>query len=318
MKLFNRISLVGLMLAIAPAATAQEADGLLSIRPWLFESWVALAIIVTSVAAAWFMNYSASKVRAIGTLLAASGCLAVAAWFLFYVLGTGFLENPKPNQTQLDNAKPALLWIQALVALGAGGALIFAAFKQSQSQDQLVLTRDNEPNRYGRVSRMLHWTIAILFISLIPMGIFTSMIPEGTPYRNSYYVVHKTVGVLVFVLILVRLMWNRMSTRPELDSSLKPWEKKLAHQVHITLYVMMIAVPVTGYVMTSYHGFPTYFFSLELNPLWGKSDAYIIWGTFHKYILPYLLYIILGAHVLGALKHRFVDKHEDAFKRMVG
>lgn len=304
-------------LAFAPAAAAQETKSVLSVNAWQFDSWVALAIVATSLLTAWLMNYGAPKVRAIGTLLAASGCLAIAAWFLFYVLGTGFLENPKPNQTPLDNAKPALLWLQALVALGAGIALVTVAIRQSKSRDRLDLGRENEPHSYGLVSRMLHWTIAALFIALIPMGIFASIIPEDTPYRNAYYVVHKTVGVLVFALILVRLVWNRISRRPDLAPSLKPWERKLAHGVHVALYVMMIAIPVTGYVMTSYHGYPTYFFTLELQPLWDKSDAYILWGTFHKYILPYLLYVILGAHILGALKHRFIDKHADAFKRMV-
>ena len=281
------------------------------------ESWIALAIIVTSVLTAWFMNYRTSKVRALGTLLAALGCFAVVVWFT-NISGTGILENPKPNQTPMDSAKPAILWMQAAVALLAGLMLLIAAYRQSKSDDALELPTANEPDRYGRVSRMIHWTTAILFIALIPMGIFASMIPEGSWFRNDYYVVHKTIGVLVFALLLFRLFWNRKSKRPALDAGLKPAEHKWAHRVHIMLYVMMIAIPVTGYMMTSFHGFPTYFFGLEIQPFWGKSDAYIIWGTFHKYILPYLLYIILGAHILGALKHHFIDKHYGALKRMVG
>lgn len=317
MNITSAVSIVSLALFGASVAHAQNE--VVAQQPIVgqYESWVAFGIILTSILTAWLMNYSAPKVRVMGTLLAAIGCFAIASWFLFFVVETGFLQNPKPNQTMLDSAKPTLLWIQALCALAAGLALVVAAFHQSKSSVTLELPRNNEPNRYGRTSRMLHWTIAILFVSLIPMGIFTSMIPEGTPYRNAYYVVHKTIGVLVFALILVRLVWNKISTRPDLDPSLKPLERKLAHRVHVTLYVMMVAVPVTGYVMTSYHGFPTYFFTLQLDPLWAKSDAYIIWGTFHKYILPYLLYLVLGAHVLGALKHRFIDKHKDAFSRMV-
>jgi len=317
MKITPTLCLAGLALFSASAAHAQSDIEHQRQIVGQFESWVALGIITASILTAWLMNYSAPKVRVIGTLLAASGCFAIAAWFLFFVVGTGFLENPKPNQTMLDSAKPALLWMQALGALGAGIALLAVAFHQSKSNETLDLQATNEPTRYGRTARMLHWTIAILFIALIPMGIFTSMIPEETPYRNAYYVVHKTIGVLVFALILVRFVWNKISTRPALDPTLKSWERKLAHRVHIALYVMMLAVPITGYVMTSFHGFPTYFFALQLEPLWGKSDAYIIWGTFHKYILPYLLYLVLGAHILGALKHRFIDRHGDAFKRMV-
>ena len=203
------------------------------------------------------------------------------------------MENPKPNQTPMDSAKPALMWIQASFALIAALMLSWTAVKQLASTTELDLPLANEPDRYGRVSRILHWTTAILFISLFPIGMFASMIPEDTWFRNQYYVVHKTIGVLVFALLLVRLVWNRRSKRPELDPSLKPTERKWAHRVHILLYLMLIA------------------------PLWGESDAYIIWGTFHKYLLPYLLYIVLGAHILGALKHHFIDRHSGALKRMV-
>jgi hypothetical protein len=141
-----------------------------------------------------------------GTVLAALGCLAVVAWFFLYIMGTGFLENPKPQDTPLDQAKPTLLWLQSMLALVAGLWLLKVAYSQHKNkpQDELVLSNHNELQCYGRVSRVLHWTIAILFIAMIPMGIFATIIPEGTPYRIEYYVVHKTIGVLIFALVLVR------------------------------------------------------------------------------------------------------------------
>ena len=280
-------------------------------------SWVAFAIIFTSILTAWALNYSAPKVRVFGTLLAALGCFAVAAWFFFFVVGSGLLENPKPNQTPLDSAKPSLLWAQAIIALSSGLFLLFIARGQSKSNHTLVLASTNEAGRYGRVSRMLHWIIAILFLALIPMGIFASMIPEGTEYRVAYYVVHKTIGVTVFLLVIARLIWNKVSQRPPLDKSLTLTEQKLAHRAHNTLYFMMLFIPITGFMMTSYHGYGTFFFFWELAPLWEQSNVYKIWGGFHKYLLPYLVYIVLGAHILGALKHQFIDKHNSAFKRMV-
>ena len=325
MRYLTCFSIILLSLGIASAALADGAINLSagghepSVRlAGNVDSWIALAIVVTSVITAWSMNYSAPRVRVIGTVLAASGCFAVAAWFFFFVIGTGFLEYPKPNQTPLDSAKPSLLWIQSSIALLSGMLLLVAAKRQSKSTKTLVLVAENENDRYGLVSRLLHWTIAILFIALIPMGIFASIIPEGTEYRNAYYVVHKSIGVIVFALLLLRLIWNRKSPRPSLDASLTQRERKLAHGVHISLYVMMFAVPVTGFVMTSFHGYPTFFFAWELSPLWAPSDtATIIWGTLHKYLLPYVLYIILGTHILGALKHRFIDKHDAALIRMV-
>ncbi len=278
---------------------------------------MAMGIVFLSILTSWALNYSAPKIRIFGTILAAIGCFIVAAWFLLFVVNSGLLENPKPNQTPLDSAKPTLLWIQSITALITGLFLLFVAKKQSSNSYQLELGYQKEEDRYGRVSRMLHWTIAIMFISLIPMGIFSSMIPEGTDFRNAYYVVHKTVGVTVFLLVLVRLIWNKQSKRPALNNSLSPAEKKLAHWTHNTLYLLMLAIPITGFMMTSYHGYGTYFFFWELPPLWEQSNVYQIWGGFHKYLLPYLVYIVLGAHILGAFKHHFIDKHATALKRMV-
>ena len=280
-------------------------------------AWVSMGIVFLSVLTSWALNYSASRVRVFGTILAAVGCLLLAAWFFLFIINSGILENPKPNQTPLDSAKPSLLWIQSITALLTGLFLLYVAGQQRKNTSVLALTAKNESNRYGKVSRMLHWTIAILFISLIPMGIFASMIPEDTEYRNAYYVVHKTIGVTVFLLVIVRLIWNRLSLRPSLDSALTSREEKLAHRAHNTLYFMMLAIPITGFMMTSYHGYETYFFFWEMQPLWEQSEIYQVWGGFHKYLLPYLLYIVLGAHILGALKHQFIDKHANAFKRMV-
>ena len=280
-------------------------------------AWVSMGIVFLSVLTSWALNYSASRVRVFGTILAALGCLLLAAWFFFFIINSGILENPKPNQTPLDSAKPSLLWIQSITALLTGLFLLYIASRQSKNTSVLALTAKNESNRYGKVSRMLHWTIAILFISLIPMGIFASMIPEDTEYRNAYYVVHKTIGVTVFLLVIVRLIWNRLSRRPSLDSALTSREEKLAHRAHNTLYFLMLVIPITGFMMTSYHGYETYFFFWEMQPLWEQSEIYQVWGGFHKYLLPYLLYIVLGAHILGALKHQFIDKHANAFKRMV-
>lgn len=305
-----------MLLIFAPIALSANNSSLVQQEYFHFGSWVALGIIITAVLMSWLLNHAAPNVRALGTLLAAIACFSLVIWF-GSILSTGILENPKPNQTPMDSAKPILLWMQISLAMVAGFVLLMASYRQSRSVEVLNLPAKNEPERYGMVSRMVHWITAILFLSLIPMGIFTTMIPEDAWFRNEYYVTHKTIGVTILGLLVFRLLWNRKSKRPVLDATLKPSERKWAHRAHIALYVLLIAMPVTGYVMTSFHGFPSYFFGWELPPLWGKSQAYIIWGTFHKYILQYLVYIILGAHIAGALKHHFVDKHRSAFKRMV-
>ncbi len=315
-KLF-RIDAV--VLTLFPMAAHAQVESPPRPEGWLphFESIIALAIVLTAVLIAWLLNHARPKKRALGTLLAALSCFGIVVWFIA-ALGTGVIDNPKKFQTPMDAAKPALLWMQTLAALFGGIVLLMVAKGQYKQCEVLDLPKTNEADRYGRVSRILHWTTAILFIFMIPTGIFPSMIPEDVWFRTEYNVVHKTIGLILFGLVIVRLMWNRRSKRPALDRKLKPLERKLAHRVHILLYVLMIAIPVTGYFMTSFHGYPTFFFIIKISPLVAENDAYIIWGLFHKYLLQYLVYLILGAHVLGALKHHFVDKHKTAIKRMVG
>jgi cytochrome b561 len=304
-----------LLLACIPGIAAASDDQLAAVSA--SGPWAALIILIVSAITAWALNHRTAKVRGLGALLAALGCFALVAWFCQLSVG-GVLEQPKPNQTPMDSLKPALLWMQVGVALLAGVLLLAVVYRLGRSRMVLNLPVKNEPTRYGRFSRFIHWLTAILFILMIPMGIFASMIPEDAPFRNDYYVLHKTLGVVVFALLIVRLLWNRYSTRPQLDETLKPGERKWARRVHVALYVLLIAVPVTGYVMTSLHGYGTFIFFWEVPTLLAESKAYIVWGLLHKYVLQYALYLILGAHVLGALKHFLLDKHDGAARRMLG
>lgn len=306
-----------LVAAIAPSGLAAEAGSPTPGGLWPhFESLIALFIVILAFAISHLLNHASPKVRATGTMLAAASCFGIVAWF-GWVLASGVLENPKPFQVPMDAAKPVLLWGQAGAAFIGGCALVMVAARQFKNGAVLELPGRNEAHRYGRISRMLHWTTALLFIFMIPTGIFSSVIPEDAWYRTEYNVVHKTIGLIIFGLVITRLVWNRLSKRPALDASLKPVERKLAHSAHLLLYGLLIAMPLTGYIMTSLHGYPTYFFTIKLEPFFPESQAYIVWGLFHKYLLQYLIYIVLGAHVLGALKHQLIDKHGQAFKRMV-
>ena len=312
------VFLAGTITASPALAASAAIDGAPTPEgyPANFDSLIALGIVLTALACAWLLNHQQARLRAAGSMLAAMACFGIAAWF-GAVLQLGVLENPKPNQAPMDSLKPGLLWTQATVALVAGLALSAIALRQLTSVETLKLGLHNETERYGKVSRVLHWTTAILCIFMIPTGIFSSMIPEGVWYRTEYNVIHKTIGIVILLLVLIRIVWNRLSPRPALDASLQPRERKMAHIAHNTLYGLLFALPLTGYVMTSMHGYPSYLFTLKIPALVGESDAYIYWGLFHKYLLQYLVYIVLGAHILGALKHQFIDKHDSAFKRMV-
>ncbi|WP_052262295.1 cytochrome b [Pseudoalteromonas luteoviolacea] len=283
------------------------------------ESIISLTIILSSLFTAWFINHRLPKIRVFGTLLASTGCLAMACWFFLFIINTGFLSNPKPYDTPLDAFKPTLLWLQCTFALIAGIGLLCIAFKQSRSCTPLPLNNTNDDVKYGLVARVLHWTTAFLFILMIPLGIFSTMIPEGTPYRIEYYVVHKTIGVLIFILVIIRLAWKLYSHQPKPAPGLSTFERFLSTAVHAVLYFLLLAIPISGFIMTSYFGAPTYLFGWELQPLWQSSErGVVIWGVIHKYLLPYLIYLVLGAHILGALKHFLFDKHTKVLNKILG
>lgn len=300
------------------AADAAAATGTNHERmPGHIDSWISLAILFGSLAAAAALNGERPAVRVAGTLLAALGCLAVPAWFV-WVLGTGVLANPRPFDIPTDAAKPALMWLQAATGLIAGLFLLLVARWQARRTDRLALPLKNTTGRYGRASRILHWTSAILFLLLIPMGIFTTMIPADAAFRQGYYVAHKTIGLTVLGLVFIRLIWNAVSLRPALEPSLKRWERQLAHGVHIALYGLLIAFPLTGFVMSTYNGKLSHWFIWDLPMFWSPDEAAIIpWALMHKLVLPYLFFILIGAHIAGALKHQFLDGHKNTFRRMV-
>ncbi|MEQ8745348.1 cytochrome b [Pyruvatibacter sp.] len=279
-------------------------------------SWVALGIIVSSVLVAGALNAARPTVRSIGVVLAALGCLAVTSWFV-WAYGTGFVSDPRPHVVPTDGAKPTLLWLQAAAGLAAGIILLLVASAQMKRTDKLALPDTNTPDTYGRVSRYLHWAIAVMFLSLVPMGIFMSMVPDDTSFRPGYYVAHKTIGLIILALALARLGWHFYAPRPHLDASLKPWERRSAHSAHVLLYVLMIGFPVTGFVMSTYAGKLSHFFIWDTPLFWAPSEeAIVIWGLLHKIVLPYVFFLVIGAHVLGALKHQFIDGHKGAFRRM--
>jgi cytochrome b561 len=281
-------------------------------------SWSALLITISSLFIAYTLNHLAPKIRTIGTVLAAFGCFAVVGWFVFFVLNSEVLTNPKKAIFPTDIYKPLFLWLQVIVALLAGLFLLRVACWQNRRDDALELPLVNTQERFGLVSRYLHWVTAVLFIALFPIGIFASMIPEEATYRQGYYVVHKTIGSLTLMLVVARIIWHLSTATPKLESGLKRWEYRTAKVGHFMLYFLMFALPISGFIMSTSAAKLSQFFIWDYPLLWEKNiELAKLFGLLHKLVLPYLFYVVIGAHILGALKHHFIDKHYKSIHRMV-
>ena len=310
------------MLVIAFPVLAQEAPKLSEDLDYHrldghIDSWISLAIVVVSVLVAFALNHAAPAIRTGGTVLAACGCLSVTLWF-GWAFSTGIVSNPKPPVIPPNELNPTLLWVVAVISLVAGLFLLRVAVWQSRRTDRLRLPAKNNEAKFGLVSRYLHWITAILFLSLIPMGLFTSIIPEDVVWRQGYYVAHKTIGFLVLLLVIARMGWHLRTSTTSLDASLKNWERWSAKSAHYLLYFLMLALPISGYIMSTFANKLSHFFVWDTPMLFGPDMELVrIWGLIHKVILPYLCFLVIGAHVIGALKHQFVDKHQESFRRMV-
>ena len=280
-------------------------------------SWVSLLIVLSSLIITFTLNHVAPKIRTMGTLLAARGGFAVVGWFI-YVLNFDALCNAKEPLFAVDGLKPLFLWAQAVTSLLAGLFLLRVAIWQSQRVDTLTLPTENTAEKFGLISRSLHWVTAILFISLFPIGIFASTIPEGVSYRQGYYVAHKTIGSIVLFLFIVRIIWHIKTPTPSLESGLKGWERATAKTGHFLLYFLILALPISGFIMSTSAGKLSQFFIWDYPLLWDKNiELAKLFGLIHKIVLPYLCYVVIGAHILGVLKHHFVDKHYKSIHRMI-
>ena len=173
--------------------------------------------------------------------------------------------------------------------------------------------------KYSLNSRILHWLMALIIISLLAVGIYmTNFLSKESEYRMDFYNLHKSFGVLVIFLFTLRIV-NRIANKPPtLPESMSKFEKFSAHFAHILLYILMIFVPIAGYLMSNSYGYPVKLFGLEMPFLVQKNfDLAGLYGKLHMYA-AYLLIGTIVVHVAGALKHRFFDKPEhDVLKRML-
>lgn len=173
--------------------------------------------------------------------------------------------------------------------------------------------------KYPLSMRVIHWVMALIILSLLALGFYmTTFLDKDSSNRMMIYNLHKSFGALVIFLVVARIFFRLSSAVPALPNSIPKIIQKLAHSAHYALYFLMIFMPLSGYLMSNFFGYPVYLFGLPLpmivekNPELGKFFANI-----HEY-LAYAFLVVLSLHVAGVIKHRFFDKPEnDVLKRMI-
>ncbi len=170
--------------------------------------------------------------------------------------------------------------------------------------------------RYTGVAIFLHWLIAIGIFCMIPVGVYMHDLPLS-PEKLQLYSLHKSVGVVLLLLILVRLAWRVTHRPPELPATMSAKEQRIAHGMSHTLYLLMILSPLTGGLMSAFFGKPVVLFGvLPLpNPVEANEELGKLFAILHE-VSNYALCTLVVLHILASLKHHFKER-DDVMARML-
>ncbi len=184
-------------------------------------------------------------------------------------------------------------------------------------------------NHYTKTAIVLHWLIGIAILAMFGLGWYMSELPKEAPKamafdlfdlgiynwqlteevspRTFYFNLHKSIGVTLLGLIVLRIFWRITHRPPALLDSLSVAEKKLATAGHHALYLLMLLVPISGVLMALYSKYGLKWFCTDL---FAGLDNPAMRDTFkeaHEFLGVVMLLVII-VHVLGAIKHKLIDK----------
>lgn len=174
----------------------------------------------------------------------------------------------------------------------------------------------NAAPRYTSTAIALHWTVALLIFAGFPLGVYMHDLPLS-PHKLRLYSYHKWIGVTVFLLAALRISWRIAHPPPALPAAMPRWEKLAASGLHQLLYVLIFAIPLSGWLMSSAKGVQTVWFGVLPLPDLVARDKGL--GDQLKALHENLNFILLGAvlaHIGAALKHHFLDR-DDILARML-
>jgi cytochrome b561 len=184
-------------------------------------------------------------------------------------------------------------------------------------------------NRYTNTAVVLHWLIAIAIFGMFALGWYMSELPKEAPKqmaydlfdlgiytwqlseeaspRTFYFNLHKSIGITLLVLIAFRVFWRITHKPPALLNSYSAIERKLATGAHHLLYLLMVALPVSGIIMAISSKYGVKWFGLEFLPGLDNAGLRDVFKEAHE-IIGVIILLVIIVHILGALKHKFIDK----------
>jgi len=168
--------------------------------------------------------------------------------------------------------------------------------------------------RYSNVAILIHWTSALIIFAIAALGWYMMSV-ENEPGSGQYFALHKSLGLVLAMLVATRLVWRLLHRPAPLPTTVPKWEVNLARGVQWLMYVMMVLMPLSGFLGGSFSKYGVQFFGLSL-PHWFIPDPETAEKFFDIHsVLIWVLVALVTLHILGALKHLLLDK-DGTFQRM--
>lgn len=170
--------------------------------------------------------------------------------------------------------------------------------------------------RYTTIAIIFHWLLALMIIGAFSMGVYMTDL-AFSPAKLKYYSWHKWAGVTILGLATLRLLWRLTHPAPAYPDSMPAWQKTGANVLHGLLYVLMFAVPISGYFYTLASGYPVVYFGLVKLPVLIEKNEELkpVLQALHFWLNMTLAAAVL-MHVAAALKHQFIDR-DGVLRRML-
>jgi cytochrome b561 len=174
----------------------------------------------------------------------------------------------------------------------------------------------NTSSAYGSIAKSFHWGMAAIFIGLF-IGAYIMMDMPSSEPKFFIYGIHKSFGVLALILAAARLIWKFFSISPAPATRTPLWQILMAKMAHFGLYILMFAMPMSGYVMSTAGGHPVKLFGLELPALISQNPELAKMARNGHTWISYAILALVSAHIIGALYHHWIRK-DDTLKSMAG
>ncbi|MDZ7788461.1 MAG: cytochrome b [Halofilum sp. (in: g-proteobacteria)] len=177
----------------------------------------------------------------------------------------------------------------------------------------------NTSTNWGAIAKLFHWLIALCIITNLGLGYWAEGLALSPTKVEAFYW-HKSIGLTVLWLALLRLLWRFTNPSPRLPTGMAGWERALAHTSHVLLYALMIAMPLSGWIIHSAANFPLDLYGVfpvpDIVPSSTDESAIGDLAKAAHYWMFVAICVLLTLHVLGALKHHIVNR-DDVLKRML-